>query len=586
MRARRLRRRRALALVTVALAAVLASLLAYRTDLLESQELSTLDTRFQVRGSVGPPDDFAVVAIDDRTFNELGVQWPFPRGLHGEVIDRLRQAGARVIAYDVQFTEPTTIKEDDALIGAIARARGKVVLATTEVGAGGTTRVLGGDSVLRQVGARPGYTELGPNLGDVVRQFRVLTRGLRNFAVVSVEAATGEAVELSTLGGDRTPWIDYRGPPETIPTYSFSQVLDGRVPAGAFRGRTVIVGASATALQDIHSVPTSDDELMSGPEILANSAWTVANGFPLRSSSSGFDILMILLLGGIPALLSWRFRVPVALGGAIALAAAYAVLAQLAFEGDWVISVLYPLLALAISAIGALVVTSISVAFERQWVHDTFTRFVPEAVVEDVLARTDENHRLGGVRRVCTVLFSDLRGFTTFSESMEPDRVVECLNQYMTEMSDAIMSNGGTLVSYLGDGIMAVFGAPMDQPDHADRALAATREMLDERLPRFNEWMRERGLGDGFQMGVGLNSGDIMTGQVGSEQRMEYTAIGDTVNSAARLEGMTKNTPHSVFLAESTKELLQGEGGLVYVDEMEVRGRGATIRIWTVSERS
>ncbi len=134
--------------------------------------------------------------------------------------------------------------------------------------------------------------------------------------------------------------------------------------------------------------------------------------------------------------------------------------------------VVYPLLALALSALGALAVNYVLNAFERQRVHDTFARFVPAAVVSEVLARTDEDLRLGGVRRECTVLFSDLRGFTSFSEELPPDSVIEVLNRYLEEMSDAIMDQGGTLVAYMGDGIMAVFGAPLEQPDHADRALS------------------------------------------------------------------------------------------------------------------
>ncbi len=197
--------------------------------------------------------------------------------------------------------------------------------------------------------------------------------------------------------------------------------------------------------------------------------------------------------------------------------------------------------------------TTAITAFERRWVHDTFTRFVPEAVVEDVLARTDENYRLGAVRCVGTVMFSDLRGFTSFSERHEPDRVAECLNRYLTEMSEAIRDHGGTLVSYMADGILAVFGMPIDQPDHADRALATSREMLSERLPRFNKWIREQGLGEGFRMGIGLNSGEVMSGQFGSEWRMEYAAVGDTTNAAARIEEMTKGTPYSIFIAESTR---------------------------------
>jgi adenylate cyclase len=127
---------------------------------------------------------------------------------------------------------------------------------------------------------------------------------------------------------------------------------------------------------------------------------------------------------------------------------------------------------------------------------------------------------------------------------------------------------------------MAVFGAPIEQDDHADRALAAAREMLSERLPRFNARVRERGLGEGYKMGIGLNTGPVMSGNVGHTRRLEYTAVGDTVNTASRLEGMTKGTPYSLFVAESTYELLTAPDGIVYVDELEVRGRTKKLKIW------
>jgi adenylate cyclase len=133
---------------------------------------------------------------------------------------------------------------------------------------------------------------------------------------------------------------------------------------------------------------------------------------------------------------------------------------------------------------------------------------------------------------------------------------------------------------------MAVFGAPIEQPDHADRALAAAREMLGPRLAAFNRYLRDEGLHDeGFRMGVGLNSGPVMSGNVGSERRLEYTAIGDTTNTAARLEGMTKGTPHMLFVAESTKEMLQAPvGELEFVGEFEVRGRERKIRLYSMPE--
>ena len=177
---------------------------------------------------------------------------------------------------------------------------------------------------------------------------------------------------------------------------------------------------------------------------------------------------------------------------------------------------------------------------------------MPENVVDQVLDRTDDDLRLGGVEREGTVMFSDLRGFTSFAESLPVTRVIEVLNRYLGEMSEAILNHGGTLVAYMGDGIMAVFGAPIESDDHADRALAAAREMLGARLETFNQYLRDEGLHEtGFRMGVGLNSGPVMSGNVGSERRLEYTAIGDTTNTAARLEGMTKGTPHMLFAAES-----------------------------------
>ena len=222
---------------------------------------------------------------------------------------------------------------------------------------------------------------------------------------------------------------------------------------------------------------------------------------------------------------------------------------------------------------------------ERRQVRDAFSRFVPEQIVDEVLTRTDEDLRLAGVRRNATVMFGDLRGFTTFAQTMPADIVIDVLNEYLSEMSDAVLDNGGTLVAYMGDGIMAVFGAPLEVTDHADRALDAAREMLRERLPRFNGWLRENRFGDGFNMGVGVNSGPVMSGTVGSARRLEYAAVGDTTNTAARLEAMTKGTPHPILIAESTWELLRrSRDDLIFVNELEVRGKQARIKAWTLAE--
>ncbi len=582
---RRLRRRRELAILCVVIAAAAIALVAYATHLMRSLELQSVDARFSIRGTQEQPDDVAVVAVDDRTFSDLGVQWPFPRSLHARVIDRLREAGAKVIAVDVQFTEKTKPRQDSALIEAVARAGG-VVLSTTEADRNGRSRIFGGEGVVREVGARAANTVVIPEPGGKIRKVHYEIDGLVNFAIAIAEAATGERIEPGEMEGDGEAWIDYRGPPGTIANYSYSRVLRRQVPDSAFRGKSVIVGATAPSLQDVHATSTTADELMSGPEIQANAAWTAAHGFPLASSHPVIDLLLILLMAAAPAAATLRMRALPALLAALALGLLYAVAAKLAFDSGTVLPVVYPLSALLLSALGALAVNYVINAFERQRVHDTFARFVPAAVVSEVLARTDDDLRLGGERRETTVLFSDLRGFTSYSEQLSPDSVIEVLNRYLGEMSDAIMDHGGTLVAYMGDGIMAVFGAPLEQPDHADRAVAAAREMLDVRLPLFNGWMEAAGMGRGFDMGVGLNTGTVMTGQVGSERRVEYTAIGDTTNTASRLEGMTKGTGHQVFIADSTRRALRQEiPDLELVGEYDVRGRTEAITVWTLPTR-
>jgi adenylate cyclase len=579
-----LRRRRGRAMIFVGLVAAVVGMVFYATGLMRTLEAQSVDARFGVRGTQATPDEIVVVGVDDVTFNELQKhRWPFPRSLEARVIENLTKDGAKAIAIDIQFTEQTTPKQDNALLEAVAGAPG-VVLSTTETNKRGHSRIFGGESVVHELGARAGDTVVPVESGGTTRKMYYEHGGLVSFGVAAAEAMTGRHISESEFDSDGKAWIDYRGPPETFRNVPFSRVLRDKVPASVFRGKTVVIGATAPSLQDLHATSTTGESLMSGPEVQASAIWTAAHGFPLSSSAAVVDLILILLLAAAPAAATLWLKPPPALAIAVALGLAYVVAAQLAFSGGTVLPVVYPLLALFVSALGALAANYLITSFERQRVHDTFARFVPEAVVTEVLDRVgEEDLRFGGVRRECTVLFSDLRGFTSFAEELEPDRVIEVLNRYLEEMSDAIMDNGGTLVSYMGDGIMAVFGAPIEQEDHADRALAAAREMLRVRLPRFNEWIAAEGLGDGFAMGIGINSGTVMSGQVGSERRIEYTAIGDTTNTAARLEGMTKGSGHEVFVAHSTKVAMRGDVvELQIVGEQEVRGRTHTITVWTL----
>jgi adenylate cyclase len=319
---------------------------------------------------------------------------------------------------------------------------------------------------------------------------------------------------------------------------------------------------------------------MPGAEIHANGIATVLEGFPLRSIPAALDTLLIVLLGMAPPLLSLRIGALKVLALAAALLLAYLVAAQLAFDGGRVVLVTYPLVALLLATAGSAGVEFLTTTRERQRLRRNFARFVPAAVVDDVMSRTDDDLRLGGTTIDSTVLFCDLRGFTRWAEPQPAATVIETLNRYLTEMSDALLAHGGTVVSYMGDGIMAVFGAPIEQPDHADRALAAAREMLTARLPRFNASLPEAAA---FRMGIGLNSGPVSSGNVGSEQRLEYAAVGDTTNVAARLEAACKETPHQLLFSDATRERLTSDAGdLVDLGEITIRGREATIRVWAL----
>jgi adenylate cyclase len=576
-----------IAIVAVAAAAI--AIAAWATNVFQTLEGNTVDARFAVRGRQKPPPDIVVVKIDDATFENLNLQWPFPRRVHARLIERIAAEHPAAIVYDVQFTESSQHGQGDdlALLNAINDAHGRTVFATTETNRDGNTRFLGstqGTKLLREVHSRTANGLFPFDSGGVIRHMRHSINRLDTVAVAAAEVATGHRVPASSFGSGHN-WIAFAGPTGTIRSVSFATAASAHgLPPHYFGGKIVVVGATAPSLQDIH--PTSADSQMPGAEIQANAIHTVLSGMPLASVPGWVTLLLIAVMAIAVPLIALSAGIVVAALLAVLLGLAFALGAQVAFDAGWVVPVVYPLLALVLTAAGSLAATLLTVAFERIWVRDLFARFVPENVVDEVLASAG-GPRLGGVEQMGTVMFIDLRGFTTLAESLTPTRVIDILNHYLTEMSDAILDHGGTLVAYLGDGIMAVFGAPLPQADHADRALGTAREMLDVRLPRFNAWLREEEVSDGVRMGIGLNSGLVMSGNVGSERRIEYTVVGDTTNTASRIEGLTKGTPHQLLIAESTKDaLVSPASDLVHVAETDIRGRIGKLQLWSIAQSS
>jgi adenylate cyclase len=576
---RRTRRLRATLLIGAAILCAGFGVVLYATDALRRVDLGSIDARFDQRGSNPTPDRVVIVGIDDPTLNEGGLKFPFRRRYHAQVIRNLDKAGAAVIAYDVQFTqESTSLNDDIALIEAVRSAAPKVVLATTAVEAGGQTQIFGGGRGLRYSRAIPAFSSFEKDADGIQRRMLYSEEGLAAFSIAAAQVMLGRRIAPPPEGAD---WIDFEGGPETFRHISFADVQKSRFDPADVRGKIVVVGATATGLHDIRETSTTNQRAMAGPEVHANAMTTALDGFPLRSAPDWVDVLLVVALGVFGPLMAIRFRLLIAIPLAILAIVALLVGAQIAFETGVIISVVYAVAAGIQALLFTGAIHGVTLAFERAHTREAFARFVPEAVVDEVL-RSADGLRLGGVQREGTVMFSDLRGFTSFAETLQPAQVIDALNRYLTEMSEAILDHGGTLVAYMGDGIMAVFGAPLQQPDHADRALAAARDML-ERLEGFNQWLRDTNMHDGFKMGIGLNSGPVMSGHVGSERRLEYTALGDTTNTAARLEGMTKGTPHQLYVADSTRAALRTPADdLVEVGEFEVRGRRATIKLWSL----
>jgi adenylate cyclase len=578
-------RRKRLALTlyaTLALATTAVVLALWAFDVFAGSNLETVDARYGVRGTHEAPD-VVLVALDTKSITDIG-RFPFSRIHHARVIRQLIKAQAGAIVYDVQFTEPSgDAAADNALVEAIDAAP-RIALGTSEIGKGGTTNILGGDDTLKQIGARAGGVNLPNDPGGVIRRMDYEESGLPSLSVVGAELLRGRpAVSRSDFASDGTAWIDFPGPPRSVKTVSFYDVERGRVDPELLRGKAVVVGATAPSLKDVFPAATSSEDLMSGPEIQAAAIQTVLDGLPLHGAPRWLNALLIVVLGLLGAITTLRLGpLRAALVGVLS-AAVFCVVAQLVFDGGLIVSMLYPLAALGLGFVGALGVAATVGAFERERVRDLFARFVPEAVVDDVLARADDGLRLGGERKIVTVMFSDVRGFTTYSEQHTPEEVIEVLNEYLTIMSDVIAGYGGTLVAYMGDGIMAVFGAPTDQVDHADRALDAAEEMAGPALEQVNAMLAERD-DEPFRIGIGLSSGPVMAGNVGSQRRMEYSTIGDTTNTAARLESMTKGSGHSIFLSGTVKGMLtRSRDDLVHVDRMEVRGKEEAVSVWSVT---
>ncbi|MCW3058020.1 MAG: hypothetical protein JWO21_1989 [Solirubrobacterales bacterium] len=392
---RRAPRSRILGLLAVALVATGAGLAVRAGGLLNRLERDTVDARFSLRGHQRPPSGVLVVGVDNDSLGALP-RYPFSRRLHARALENLHAAGARLVVYDVSFDRPTTEGADQALFEAARRAA-PVVFATTLISPDGRTQVLGGDANLRSIGSRAAAADLVPDDDGVIRHLLKQVNGLP-----TVAAAVGRrlAVHPADTRELRGGWIDFRGPPGSVRTLSFLQVLRGRFDPAVVRGKVVVVGATAPVLQDLHS--TSYGSPMSGPEVQAEAISTVLSGFPLRRPSKGITLLLIVILAiAIPATGVRLGTLAVALAG-VGLLAVWSVATQLAFNSGAVLDYSDPLASLLLGTGGTLLLGLWADSRERRRLR---TLFAADAggMVEEVLRpvgpqRLEPTAIIGGYR--------------------------------------------------------------------------------------------------------------------------------------------------------------------------------------------
>ncbi len=582
--------------------------LLYLSGLLDLPEARTLDLRFDLRGARRPAFPIVLVTVDDDSLAEMDRQWPWPRSYHAKVIEQIAKGNPRAIGVDILFPEASVDREDRQLGKAVARSK-RVVLGSTlrsiaTQGGGGIVQQREITEppipVIREGAAGVAFVDLDLGKDSVVRSSLLVRRHAgqlhESFAKRLYELT---AKELGAAGGtaaSRTRvWINFLGPADTFPTYPYYQVYRGELDPKTFEGKVVLIGVSALSLHDRYPTPFAgaswlptaaeaglkqrgdpEAHLMPGTEIQANVLHTLLANDSILRLPPIFYLVLIVAVSVAVAVLAGHLRPLRAIACTLGLGVLYLIASQGAFTwlNLWVevVPVLLPLV------VSAGTVISVNYIHEERVRHE-YARFFSPAVARQI-AEDRSGLAVQGKRRRITVLFSDIRDFTSISEGLSPEDVVELLREYFNTMVPLVLKHGGTLDKYVGDAIMALFGAPLPQEDHAARAVRAAQEMIAQLPVLSPKW--EARCGRALRIGVGINTGDAVVGVMGADHRREYSAIGDTVNLASRLEGVTKEFKTPIVISQYTADAVGETFALRELSEVRVKGRVEAVRVFAV----
>ena len=629
----------------VGLAGVALALALAPTGAMTALENSTYDLRMRFHADpASARPDIVFVEINDSSLNTVEPsfgRWPWPRVVHASIIDYLVRAHARVIAYDVLFLEPdsrgafaiggTTMSgsaSDAALAASIGRA-GNVVMLGDATYDGLQS---GADAAALIPASLPGKTWKGagsrdrPSLRLPPRMFADRAAAIGHNALFQHERdrgtvrsfepflefgdrmsvpSLGLAAALLATGQDHVDiprdgtrmLLNYRGPYArgvngATPLYHTESAFDvllseekaaaGEKPPidpAVFRDKVVFVGVSAAGLHDVVVTPFNDSGSTPGMFLHAALADDVMSGRFLRRAPPWSLWVLTAVMGLAVGLVALSLSVWPALAVTSLGAGVYAFAVTYAFGRGWWIDAATPLLAMSIAAFAGVTWNYFVEGRDKRRVRQLFGRYVPKAVF-DQLEANPSLAKLGGARREMTVLFSDIRGFTDASEHAAPEAVVAQLNEYFSEMVRVLHAHNGTLDKFVGDMVMGLFGAPVEDPHHAEHAVDAGLAMV-KALGHLNAKWKTEGLRP-FEIGIGINSGEMIAGNIGSNTIMSYTVIGDAVNLASRLESLNKEFGTRIIISDRTRQRLSRSIAMKPLGEVTVKGRAQKVAVFAI----
>jgi adenylate cyclase len=501
-------------------------------------------------------------------------------------------------ADEVAHLKPEQIKE--RVRGLAKFALPPIRYATPEAMDLGPLKALAPESnqpILNRAASAAGFFNIIPDEDGVVRRIPLVIqcgdRAFPSLALATFWRFTGlppqpllvrefglESVELGPWAAPVDEYgllrLNFRGGQAVTPTVEAADVLAGRTPRERLEGKAVVVAVTATGVQDLRTTPFASlepggmvqvqalDNLLTG-DFVAKPGWSRIYDL---LAVAGLGLAASLLCGWLPLAAGWLL--------ALGLAVGYVVSAYYFFIQGQPLSVIHPLLGLAASGLGLTVFRNFTEVREKRRLRQAFGQYLHPSVVEKAVAEPG-GLKLGGEKKVLTVLACDIRGFTSISEKLAPEQLAAMLNAHMDQMTAEVFAQEGLLDKFIGDAVMAVFGAPVEQPDHALRACRAALGMVRRADQGLARW-ESLGLPP-LQIGVGLNSGPMVVGNMGSHARFDYTVIGDNVNTAFRVEGQCKTYGVSIIACASTRDACQDLMRFRVLDLIQVKGRGGAVAI-------